>query len=286
MTPAWAQRAPRSGSRRARIVAWKSRKTRLLRLTIARNRRTTVRLRTGKQPSRTCTSRLTATKLEVFKSKSRGVLPRLSCVQKCLGRLLLSIEEALEVPQPRRMAELAQRFRLNLADALARDFVLLANLFERAFVTVHQPETHLDDAPIALSETRQHVVHLVLQQAVARHLGRILSSLVLDEVAEVGVTIVAHRCLQRNRLTRHLEQRVDALDGHVHFVRDLFRRRLTTELLHQLLLDAPELVHDFDHVHRDTNGARLVGNGPRDRLSNPPRRVGREFIPAAILELL
>ena len=58
------------------------------------------------------------------------------------------------------------------------------------------------------------------------------------------------------------------------------------KFLGELLLRAPELVHDFDHVHRDADGARLVGNGAGDRLANPPDGVGRKLIAAAIFEFL
>src|SRR5579883_2575993 len=42
----------------------------------------------------------------------------------------------------------------------------------------------------------------------------------------------------------------------------------------------------FDHMYRHTDGTRLIGNGPRDRLPNPPRRIGRKFEPALPLEFL
>jgi hypothetical protein len=39
-------------------------------------------------------------------------------------------------------------------------------------------------------------------------------------------------------------------------------------------------------VHGNTNGAGLVGDEARDRLADPPGRIGLEFIAAAILELV
>ncbi len=39
-------------------------------------------------------------------------------------------------------------------------------------------------------------------------------------------------------------------------------------------------------MDRDSNGARLIGNRARDRLPDPPRRVGRKLIPAPVLELV
>ena len=58
------------------------------------------------------------------------------------------------------------------------------------------------------------------------------------------------------------------------------------KILDQLLLHAHQLVDRFDHVHRDADGARLVGDGAGDRLANPPSGVGGEFVAAAILEFL
>ncbi len=39
-------------------------------------------------------------------------------------------------------------------------------------------------------------------------------------------------------------------------------------------------------MHRDADHARLVGDGPLDRLLDPPVRVGRELVAALVLELL
>ena len=39
-------------------------------------------------------------------------------------------------------------------------------------------------------------------------------------------------------------------------------------------------------MHRNTNGARLVGDRARNRLSDPPRRIGRELIAATVFKLI
>ena len=61
---------------------------------------------------------------------------------------------------------------------------------------------------------------------------------------------------------------------------------LALELLHQLALDAVQLVDRLDHVHGHADRARLVGDAARDRLADPPRRVGRELVAAAPVVLL
>ena len=46
------------------------------------------------------------------------------------------------------------------------------------------------------------------------------------------------------------------------------------------------LRHRLDHVHRDADRPGLVGDGPGDRLANPPGRVGAELVAAAVLVLV
>ncbi len=47
-----------------------------------------------------------------------------------------------------------------------------------------------------------------------------------------------------------------------------------------------DLVDRLDHVHRNADRACLVGDGPCDRLTNPPRRIGRKLEPFGVVELL
>src|SRR5690242_8508442 len=39
-------------------------------------------------------------------------------------------------------------------------------------------------------------------------------------------------------------------------------------------------------MHRDADRARLVGDRAGDRLTDPPRRIGREFVAAAVFEFI
>src|SRR5262245_57139647 len=184
------------------------------------------------------------------------------------------------------MTQLAQRLRLDLAYAFAGDREVLAHFFERMFAAVAHAEAHLDDLLFAWRQRLQHRLDLFLQVEIDDRFRRRHRGAVLDEVAEVRIFLFADRRLERNRLLRDLEDLADLRDRDVHAARDLFRGRLAPELLHQRPRGADQLVDGLDHVDRDADGPRLVGNGAGDRLADPPRGVGRELVAAAILELV
>ena len=58
------------------------------------------------------------------------------------------------------------------------------------------------------------------------------------------------------------------------------------EILVQLALHPGQLVDRLDHVHRNPDGPRLVGDGPGDRLPDPPGRVRGELVALGVVELL
>ena len=58
------------------------------------------------------------------------------------------------------------------------------------------------------------------------------------------------------------------------------------QLFFKLARGPQELVHALVHVHRDADGARLVRNGPRDRLADPPGGVRRELVAASVVEFV
>ena len=109
------------------------------------------------------------------------------------------------------MAQLAQRLRLDLADPLAGDVELLADLLEGPGTPVLQAEPELQHPPLAAGQRVQHRLHLLLEQLVRGGLGRGQRAAVLDEVAEVGVLLLTDRRLERDRLLRDLDDLADLL---------------------------------------------------------------------------
>ncbi len=80
-------------------------------------------------------------------------------------------------------------------------------------------------------------------------------------------------------------QRVSSIDRPA-ALGGLFDARLAAGLLHQFALGVADAAHRVDHVHRQADRAALIGDGPRDRLANPPGGVGAELIAAGVFELI
>src|SRR3989304_3585415 len=102
------------------------------------------------------------------------------------------LQVILELPRAAGVAELAQRFRLDLADPLACDVELLAHLLEGPRPPplpegprppVLQPEAELKHAPFASGERVEDRLDLLLQQLMRGGLSRGQGAPVLDEDA-------------------------------------------------------------------------------------------------------
>src|ERR1039458_1763135 len=184
------------------------------------------------------------------------------------------------------MPQLAQRLGFDLADAFAGYGERLPDFFQSVLAAVFEAEAHLDDFFFARGQRAQDLSRLVLQVHVDHRLGRRNHAAVFDEVAQMRIFLFADRRFERDRLLRDLQHLAYFRDWNVHALGDLFRRRLASQFLHQLPRGADQLVDRFDHVHRDTNRTRLIGNRAGNRLPNPPRGIRRKLVAPAVFEFV
>ncbi len=75
----------------------------------------------------------------------------------------------------------------------------LAHLFERAGLTVVEAEPQPHHRLLAVVQLVERLDHGVTQHLARRHLGRGLGLLVLDEVGQVRVVLLADRRVERER---------------------------------------------------------------------------------------
>src|SRR5512147_3338193 len=95
------------------------------------------------------------------------------------------VEERLELRRPRGVAQLAQRLRLDLADALAGDAVQAADFLERVLGAVGEPEALGEDFLLARRQRLHDAAHFVAARGRNDALERRGRRLVLDEVPQV-----------------------------------------------------------------------------------------------------
>jgi hypothetical protein len=112
-------------------------------------------------------------------------------------------------------------------------------------------------------------------------------ALVLDEVAEVAVLLLADRGLQADGLLGDLAGPCGPCSTGISMLSAISStvgsRPSSCTSMREV---RSELVDGLDHVDRDADGPRLVGDGAGDGLADPPGGVGRELVPTAVLELV
>jgi len=102
----------------------------------------------------------------------------------------------------------------------------------------------------------------------------------------MGVLLLADRRLQRHRLLCDFQDVADLVHRHVHLGGDLLRGGVVAQLLQKLAGHADDLVDGLHHVHRDTDGAGLVGDGAGYCLANPPGGVCGKFVALGVVEFV
>ena len=182
--------------------------------------------------------------------------------------------------------QLAQRLRFDLADALARDVEFLADFFERVLALAADPETQPDHLLLFGRKRLQDVGGLVANVGVDHRIHRRAYPAVFNQIAQRRFAIAADRRFERHRIARNGLQLLDLFDRNVHAARDFVVGRSAAQLFFKLTSRPQELVHRLVHVNGNADGARLIGNGARDRLADPPGRVGRKFVAAPVFEFV
>ena len=159
--------------------------------------------------------------------------------------------------------------------------------FFQSVVGVHaDTKAHAQDLGFPGGETREDVLGGFSKTLFGSRVHRAGDGGVLNEVAQVGVFIVTDGGLHGDRLFRNLEYLAHLVFRHFHALAQLFGCRFPAHFLQHLAGNAVELVDGFNHVHRNTNGPGLVGDGSGNSLANPPGGVGGELIAPAVLELV
>ena len=184
------------------------------------------------------------------------------------------------------MFQLAQRLGFDLADAFAGDAELLADFLERMIGVHADAETHAQHTFFARGERGEDARYRFLQIGLNCRIDGDDGVFVFDEIAEMRILLVTDRRFEADRFLGDFHHLADFFERHRQALGHFFGRRLAALFVEELAAGAHELVDRFDHVHRNADRTRLVGDAACDCLANPPGRIGREFVAAAIFEFI
>src|SRR6266850_7142476 len=173
------------------------------------------------------------------------------------------------------MPQLSQCLRFYLTDTLAGDIKVLSHFLQSSFMTsVVETKTQPYHPLLARAQSLQHVAGDLSQVRGNHSSSRTLTRLVFNQIAELGIPILANWSFERNWILHKFPGLANLLHGGIHLLRDLFRRRLSPQLTHELTRSVLEFIYYFDHMNRNTNSPRLIGNCSSNCLTNPPCGVG------------
>ena len=147
-------------------------------------------------------------------------------------------------------------------------------------------EAHAQHALLPWGQRGQNAGRGFLQVFLNGAVQRQDGVLVFDEIAKLAVFLIPDRGFQRNRFLGDLHHLADLFQRHLQLFCQLFRRRLAADLVQHLPARAHQLVDRLDHVHRNADGAGLIGDAPRDGLADPPGGIGGKLVAAPVFELV
>src|SRR5882724_1585319 len=192
------------------------------------------------------------------------------------------LDESLERPPTERVAKFAKRLGLDLADPLAGHGEALAHFLQRMLTLLADAEAQAEDLLFLGRQRAERALDLIRQVlADQRFVGR-LRALVLEEVSQLR--ILADGRLEGERLAGGLEDEPDLAGRHPRLPRQLLGGGLPSHLVDEHAVDTRDAVQCLDHVHGNANRAGVVGDGPGNGLTDPPRRIRRELESPPVLE--
>ena len=175
------------------------------------------------------------------------------------------------------MTQFTQCFCFNLADTFSCYIELFTYFFQCSCSAVFQTKTQAQNLFLSVCQCIQNFHQLFFQQSESCCFCRRRDIIIGDEVTQMAVFFFADRCFQRNGFLCDLHDFTYFFLRHLHFLCQFFCGRFTAQFLQQLSGNADEFVDCFYHMHRDTDGSCLIGNGTSDGLSDPPCCICGEF---------
>lgn len=176
---------------------------------------------------------------------------------------LLLTEVALQELAARALAEAADGLLLDLADALAREAELLANLL-KGHLLAADAEEGLDDVALALGQGAQRALNLAGEALVDEPAVGVWRVLVDEDVQEAVLLAVGKRRVDRDVATRHAERILHLVGWQVEFLGKLLGGRLALVLLLELGVCLIDLIEGAYLIEWQADDAALLSKSLED----------------------
>ena len=153
-------------------------------------------------------------------------------------------------------------------------------------LTTIETKSHDDDLLLTWCEKVEHIIEIFFQY---REIGCLFWSevlIILDEVSECRILLAADRGVEREYILRYTHDLADLTDIHIELESELFHEWLTCELLSESSIRMVKLIDRLDHMDGDTDRTSLICDSTCHTLTDPPRRIGREFESSIWIELV
>src|SRR5215472_9426534 len=196
-----------------------------------------------------------------------------------------NIEKAAQFARVVRVLQLAERLGLDLPDSFAGYRELVSDFFQGMAIR-SDAEAHAQDALLARRQACEHLVGGLTKIGLDRGIEWRYRFLVLDEVAQAAVLLLANRHIKAERLLGDTQHLAHPFERHRQLFGKLFGGRLAADLVQHLSRRSSQLLDRLDHVYRDADRARLVVDRAGDSLPDPPGGVGRELVTAPVFEFV
>ena len=127
------------------------------------------------------------------------------------------------------------------------------------------------------------MIELGLRLFIVNGVFRCHGIVVGDEVSQKLLPVVG-RVVKRNRFQKRLGRFLYPFRAHVQRPGNFLAARFAAQLLSQTHGGLRHAMPCLGGVDGDADGAGLIGHRAQDTLAHPPRRIGAEFEPFAVLE--
>src|SRR5258707_2969267 len=175
------------------------------------------------------------------------------------------------------IAKPLQRTIAELPHALASHAQHSANLFQRVLTPAIQTEVQPQHFGIAALQRVERLLDLVGQEAIHRLIFRVRQVLRDEALDERAITVGIERGIEPYVAGVERGERLHDLERQLRRVGDLFRRRLSTQRLPEILGRAHDAGQIRGPIQRHAHRAALPRECSENRLANPPHGVRDEL---------